>query len=445
MLIEVGAGDLSGAGAALASVTQVGPVVTAIVVSGAGATAMCADLGARTIREEIDAMKVIGVDPIQALVVPRVIAATFVALMLYSVVAVVGLFGTTSRRLVQHVTPGAFVAGMTLLTGLPQVIVSLVKALLFGLSAGLIACYKGLHVGGGPRRWAPPSTRPSSSPSWRCSSSTFWPPPSASRWHRDLEIDGHHASTMRWRSGRPHPHAGRADGLLRPGAVEHPRRHPALSDHGTAPDRRHGDGHRGAGGHRRHGRHHRFPHAVHRRVDRCAGLQHLSNVGIEALTGFLGAFLNVRFIAPATAGVALAATIGAGATAQLGAMRINEEIDALEVMGIRPITYLASTRIVAGVVAVIPIYSVSVLMSFLATRFGTTIVYGQSRASTTTTSHVPAADRPAVVLRGGPGDGGRRDGGPYLYGYTATGGPAGVGEAVGRAVRTSITAEFSFC
>ena len=82
VLLEVGAGDLSGAGAALAAVTQVGPVVTAIVVSGAGATAMCADLGARTIREEIDAMKVIGVNPIQALVVPRVIAATFVALML---------------------------------------------------------------------------------------------------------------------------------------------------------------------------------------------------------------------------------------------------------------------------------------------------------------------------------------------------------------------------
>ncbi|ORV56868.1 ABC transporter permease [Mycobacterium fragae] len=151
VLIEVGAGDLSGAGAALASVTQVGPVVTAIVVSGAAATAMCADLGARTIREEIDAMKVIGVNPIHALVVPRVIAATFVALMLYSVVAVVGLFGSYFFVVfVQHVTPGAFVAGMTLLTGLPQVVVSLVKAALFGLSAGLIACYKGLSVGGGP-------------------------------------------------------------------------------------------------------------------------------------------------------------------------------------------------------------------------------------------------------------------------------------------------------
>lgn len=151
VLLDVGAGDLSGAGAALASVTQVGPVVTTIVVSGAGATAMCADLGARTIREEIDAMTVIGVNPIRALVVPRVVAATFVALMLYSVVAVVGLTGSFAFVVfVQHVTPGSFVAGLTLLTGLPQVIVSLAKALLFGLSAGLIACYKGLSVSRGP-------------------------------------------------------------------------------------------------------------------------------------------------------------------------------------------------------------------------------------------------------------------------------------------------------
>jgi len=171
------------------------------------------------------------------------------------------------------------------------------------------------------------------------------------------------------------------------------------------------------------------------------GYNTLSNVGIEALTGFLGAFLNVRFIAPATAGVALAATIGAGATAQLGAMRINEEIDALEVMGIRAVTYLASTRIVAGVIAVIPIYTVAVLMSFLATRFGTTIIYGQSRGvydhyfstflqpTDLLWSFAEALAMAAAVMAV-----------HTYYGYTATGGPAGVGEAVGRAVRTSITA-----
>src|SRR5258708_11902976 len=119
LLVEIGAGDLSGAGAALASVTQVGPVVTAMAVAGAGSTAMCADLGARTIREEIDAMKVIGVNPIQALVVPRVIAATFVALMLYSVVAVVRLFGSYLLvGLVQHLTPSALVLAMDLVTSL---------------------------------------------------------------------------------------------------------------------------------------------------------------------------------------------------------------------------------------------------------------------------------------------------------------------------------------
>lgn len=171
------------------------------------------------------------------------------------------------------------------------------------------------------------------------------------------------------------------------------------------------------------------------------GYNTLSNVGIEALTGFLGAFLNVRFIAPATAGVALAATIGAGATAQIGAMRINEEIDALEVMGIRVITYLASTRIVAGVVAVIPIYTVAVLMSFLATRFGTTVIYGQSAGvydhyfstflhpTDLLWSFVEAVTMAAAVMAV-----------HTYYGYTVTGGPAGVGEAVGRAVRMSITA-----
>ena len=171
------------------------------------------------------------------------------------------------------------------------------------------------------------------------------------------------------------------------------------------------------------------------------GYNTLSNVGIEALTGFLSAFLNVRFIAPATAGVALAATIGAGATAQLGSMRINEEIDALEAMGIHAITYLASTRIVAGVLVVIPLYTVAVLMSFAATRFGTTLIYGQSKGVYdhyfSTFLHpndlfgaVGAAVSVAAAVRAGPT--------PSVC--TATGGPAGVGEAVGRAVRTSVTA-----
>lgn len=151
LLIEFGAADYSGTGAAYGTVTQLGPIVTVLVVAGAGATSMCADLGARTIREELDAMRVMGIDPIQALVVPRVLAATFVAVLLSSVVILVGITGGFFFSVyVQHVTPGAFAGGMTIITGLPDVIISLVKAGMFGLAAGLIACYKGISVDGGP-------------------------------------------------------------------------------------------------------------------------------------------------------------------------------------------------------------------------------------------------------------------------------------------------------
>src|SRR6201995_4117147 len=108
------------------------------------------------------------------------------------------------------------------------------------------------------------------------------------------------------------------------------------------------------------------------------GYTSLGNIGIEALTGFLAAFINVRIAAPVDAGIGLAATFGAGVTAQLGAMRINEEIDALEAMAIRPISYLVSTRIVAGMIAITPLYCIAVILSFLASQFTTVVLFGQS-------------------------------------------------------------------
>jgi phospholipid/cholesterol/gamma-HCH transport system permease protein len=151
LLMEFGAADFCGTTAAFATVTQVGPIVTVLVVAGAGATAMCADLGARTIREELDALRVMGVNPVHALVVPRVLAATLIAVLLSSLVITVGLVGGFFFSVfVQHVTPGAYVAGMTVLTGLPDMMLALIKAALFGLAAGLTACYKGISVGGGP-------------------------------------------------------------------------------------------------------------------------------------------------------------------------------------------------------------------------------------------------------------------------------------------------------
>jgi phospholipid/cholesterol/gamma-HCH transport system permease protein len=150
LLRELGAADLSGAGAAFGAVTQVGPLVTVLIVAGAGATAMCADLGSRTIREEIDAMEVLGINPVQRLVTPRMLASGLVAFLLNGLVCIIGIMGGFFFSvLVQDVNPGAFAAGITLLTGVPELIISCIKATLFGLIAGLVACYRGLTITGG--------------------------------------------------------------------------------------------------------------------------------------------------------------------------------------------------------------------------------------------------------------------------------------------------------
>jgi phospholipid/cholesterol/gamma-HCH transport system permease protein len=169
------------------------------------------------------------------------------------------------------------------------------------------------------------------------------------------------------------------------------------------------------------------------------GYSSLGNIGIEALTGFLAAFINVRIAAPIVAGIGLAATFGAGVTAQLGAMRINEEIDALESMAIRPISYLVSTRIVAGMIAITPLYCIAVILSFVASKFTTVVLFGQSSGlydhyfSTFLNpidllwSFLQAVLMALAILLI-----------HTYYGYFATGGPSGVGVAVGNAVRTSL-------
>ncbi|MGV0736815.1 ABC transporter permease [Mycobacterium syngnathidarum] len=169
------------------------------------------------------------------------------------------------------------------------------------------------------------------------------------------------------------------------------------------------------------------------------GYSSLGNIGIEALTGFLAAFINVRIAAPVVAGIGLAATFGAGVTAQLGAMRINEEIDALESMAIRPVEYLVSTRIVAGMIAITPLYAIAVILSFLASQFTTVVLLGQSGGLydhyfTTFLnpidllwSFLQAVLMAITILLI-----------HTYFGYFASGGPSGVGVAVGNAVRTSL-------
>jgi phospholipid/cholesterol/gamma-HCH transport system permease protein len=174
------------------------------------------------------------------------------------------------------------------------------------------------------------------------------------------------------------------------------------------------------------------------------GFSSLGNIGIEALTGFFAAFINVRISAPVIAGIGLAATIGAGSTAQLGAMRINEEIDALESLGIPPVAYLVSTRIVAGLLAIAPLYALAVIASFLASRYTTVLLFGQSAGLydhyfdtflnpvDILWSFLQATFMAVTVMLI-----------HTYYGFFASGGPSGVGIAVGQAVRASLIAVVS--
>jgi phospholipid/cholesterol/gamma-HCH transport system permease protein len=171
------------------------------------------------------------------------------------------------------------------------------------------------------------------------------------------------------------------------------------------------------------------------------GYSALNQVGTSAFAGFVSAYFNTREIAPLVSGLALSATVGCGFTAQLGAMRISEEIDALEVMGIPSVPYLVTTRVIAGFLAVIPLYAIGLLSSYLASRQITVWFFGQSAG---TYDHyfllfLPPGDvlwsfgkvlvfSVVVVLA------------HCYYGFRASGGPAGVGVAVGRAGRPAIVA-----
>ena len=169
------------------------------------------------------------------------------------------------------------------------------------------------------------------------------------------------------------------------------------------------------------------------------GYAALDQIGASALNGFISAYFNTREVAPMVAALALSATVGSGFTAQLGAMRINEEVDALRAMAVSPVPFLITTRVIAGFIAIIPLYVIGLLTSYAGARLITVVVYGQSAG---TYDHyfnlfLPPVDIVLSFIK------------VLIFsvmiimvhcrlGYQATGGPAGVGVAVGRAVRRSL-------
>ncbi|WP_205660412.1 ABC transporter permease [Amycolatopsis antarctica] len=152
LITQLGAQSFIGAASVLAIIQQASPIVTALLVAGAGGSAVCADIGARTIREEIDAMEVLGVSAVQRLIVPRVLAMMLVAVLLNGVVSVIGVLGGYFFNVVlQGGTPGAYLASFSALAQLPDLWVSELKALIFGFIAGIVAAYRGLNPPPGPK------------------------------------------------------------------------------------------------------------------------------------------------------------------------------------------------------------------------------------------------------------------------------------------------------
>jgi phospholipid/cholesterol/gamma-HCH transport system permease protein len=169
------------------------------------------------------------------------------------------------------------------------------------------------------------------------------------------------------------------------------------------------------------------------------GFKALEQIGTEAFTGIISSVANTREITPLIAGVALAAQVGAGFTAQLGAMRISDEIDALEVMGVDSFQYLVATRVWASVITMVPLYLAALFASYLATELIVTGFFGLGSGQYRHyfTLFLPPIDifysflkallfAMVVTLI------------HCYYGYYASGGPAGVGQAAGRAIRVSI-------
>ncbi|MFW0788426.1 MlaE family ABC transporter permease [Gordonia sp. CPCC 205333] len=148
---QVGANAFTGAANGLGIVRQGAPLVTAMLIAGAVGSAVCADLGTRTVREEIDALKVLGLSPVDRLVVPRFVAALVVSGLLCGFVCFVGfLTGYVFNVYVQNGTAGSYLASFAAFTSVSDLVLALIKAVTYGAIVAIVACDKGLNTRGGP-------------------------------------------------------------------------------------------------------------------------------------------------------------------------------------------------------------------------------------------------------------------------------------------------------
>lgn len=148
---QLGAEGYTGAVVGFVIVGQASALVCALMLAGVGGSAICADLGSRTIREEVEAMEVLGLNVIERLVVPRVFAAVIVGVALCAMVTAVGVSSCfLFQVVVQNISAGSFLTALSQYTRLSDFVVALVKSMAFAVTSALVASFKGLHAKGGP-------------------------------------------------------------------------------------------------------------------------------------------------------------------------------------------------------------------------------------------------------------------------------------------------------
>jgi phospholipid/cholesterol/gamma-HCH transport system permease protein len=169
------------------------------------------------------------------------------------------------------------------------------------------------------------------------------------------------------------------------------------------------------------------------------GYQALDIIGLGALAGYLSAFANTRELTPLLTAFGLAAQMGCRFTSELGAMRVTDEIDALEVMSVPSLAYLVTTRIMAALTVAVPLYLAALAGSYLATQITVVAVGHQGSGTYLHYFHEFLTGRDillsvlkvvvfAILITAI----------HCYYGYNAGGGPEGVGKAAGRAIRASV-------
>lgn len=448
---QVGATSLAGAASGLAVIRQAASLVAAVLMAAAVGSAITADLGSRTMREETDAMEVMGVSVIQRLVVPRFVAAIMIGVALTGVVCFVGFLASFLFNVYfQNGAPGSFVATFASFATTGDMIVALVKAVIFGAIVAVVSCQKGLSTKGGPTGVANSVNAAVVEsilllmvvnvaisqlyimlfPEWGCdmTASTFVPP-LLGPWVRLYR----RVSKPVMRLGHMMVFFVRALTAV-PIVLRHYRGEfvRLLSDIAW------GNGSLVVGGGT-------IGVAVVLGITMGAlvgieGYNFLDLLGLGPATGIISSLVNTRELAPIAASLAFATQAGCRFTAQLGSMRIAEEIDALDSIAIRPIPYLVTTRLMAAVIAVIPLYALCLAVSYLTTQVVVFLISGGSSGSYLHyfTLMLSGQDILYSVLKAV----------IFVwiastvqcyYGFYASGGPVGVGVAAGHAMRASIT------